>query len=233
MTTQQASVSWIDETQEALDLARNANEAQREFTNLQDLDSNFVTLLAEFKELDAGAAVVRSLGWSGRYAPPDLKSDLGEAANGLGPRPLARSVRSLERFKSEVRASLIEFWRQHGAERMGDVAELQVLAATLSEVEGVAELSKRLEATLGQLARDQTDFPSERSAGLLREAESILREMEESLQPESVRRFLSAATRGGASFELLTDDVVDWLRSHSASRSFKIVAGTPVDETHV
>ena len=51
-------------------LAKDANEALREFTNLQDLESNFDTLLTEFKELAAGAAVVRSLGWNGRFPAP-------------------------------------------------------------------------------------------------------------------------------------------------------------------
>lgn len=233
MTGQQVPVSWIDETEEALDLAKNADEAQREFNNLQDLDSNLATLFTEFNELAAGAAVVRPLGWNGRYPTPDLKSDLSEATKGLGSRPLSRSVRSLERYKSEVRANLTDFWRQHAAERIGNLAELRDLAATLSEVAGVADLSKRFEVALAQLARDQTDFPSQASAELLKDAESILRQMEESLKPESVRLFLSAATRGGASLDLLSNDVIEWLRSNNASRSFKVVAGAPIDESDV
>lgn len=233
MTGEQVAVSWIDETEEALDLAKNADEAQREFNNLQDLDSNLATLFTEFKELAAGAAVVLPLGWNGRYPTPDLKSDLNEATKGLGSRPLSRSVRSLERYKSEVRANLTDFWRQHAAERIGNLAELRDLASTLSEVAGVAELSKRFEVALGQLARDQTDFPSKASAELLKDAESILRQMEESLQPESVRLFLSAATRGGASLDLLSNDVIEWLRSNNASRSFKVVAGAPIDDSNV
>jgi hypothetical protein len=233
MTTSRTTVSWIAAAEEALDLAKNANEAQREFNDLQDLVSSLATLRAEFEKLSEGAAVVRPLGWPGRLSAPDLKKDLREAVKGLGTRPLNRSVRSLDSFKSGVRASLVEFWRQYTAERMGDLAELQVLAATLSEVAGVGQLSKRLEAALGQLARNQTDFPSKRSAELLTEAEFILRQMEESLQPESVRRFLSATTRGGASLDLLSDDVMAWLRSHNASRSFKVIAGAPIDDADV
>lgn len=232
MIAAQPTVSWIAETEDALDLAKNASEAQREITDLQDLDSDFATLLTEFNELAAGAAVVRPLGWSGRLLSPDLTADLSEVANGITRRHLSRLVRSLERFKSDVRADLVGFWRQHAAQRMGDLAELQVLAATLSEVAGVAELSERLEAVLGRLARTQTDFPSKQSAELLEAAESIRRQMEESLQPESVRRFLSAATRGGASLDLLSEDVIDWLRTHNAVRSFRVVAGAPIDDAN-
>jgi hypothetical protein len=233
MIAEGSTVSWIAETEEALRLAKNANEAQRQFTNLQDFKASFATLLTEFKELAVGAAVVRSLGWNGRLPPPDVRNDLREAVGGLEPRPLSRSVRSLERYKSDAKANLIEFWRQHAAERMGDLAEFQVLAATLSEVVGVADPSKRLEAILGELARTQSGFPSKHAAELLRDAESILRQLEESLQPESVRRFLSAATHGGASLEHLGDDVIDWLRSHNALHSFKIVAGVPTEAGHV
>ena len=50
MIAEDSTVSWVAETEEALRLAKNANEAQREFTNLQDLESSFDTLLTEFKD---------------------------------------------------------------------------------------------------------------------------------------------------------------------------------------
>ncbi|MCP9274058.1 hypothetical protein [Mycolicibacterium arenosum] len=226
-------VSWIADTEDALNLANNASEAQREFSNLQDLDASFAALLDDFNELEAGADVVRPLGWNGRYPPPELKADLSQAASGLGSRPLTRSVRSLERWGAEVKANLTDFWREYAAERMGDLAELQVLAATLRAVSGIAESSVRLEEALGELARNQSNFPSEQSAELLQKAELALRQVEDSLQPESVRRFLSAATRGGASLAMMTDDVLDWLRAQGALRSFKVIAGAPIDDADV
>jgi hypothetical protein len=56
--------------------------------------------------------------------------------------------------------------------------------------------------------------------------EKALQQLEESLQPESVRRFFSLVARGGASIELLTDDVIGWLNEHNAIQGFKIVAGS-------
>lgn len=114
---------------------------------------------------------------------------------------------------------------------MGDLSELQVLATALGDVSGVGDLSKQLEVVLGQLARNHTGLPTQQSYELLEYAESILLQIEQGLQPDSVRRFLSAATRGGASLDLMTDDVVAWLRSNNASRSFKVVAGSPNEHT--
>ena len=54
------------------------------------------------------------------------------------------------------------------------------------------------------------------------------RSLEQSLQPESVRRFLTAVARGGASTDLFSDDVAEWLSAHNALNSFRIVAGPPI-----
>ncbi|MFL0295188.1 hypothetical protein ACJH6J_29825 [Mycobacterium sp. SMC-18] len=227
MTSTTPTVSWIADTDYALALASSKSEAQQEFSELQELDVHLGALVAKFSELAAAAAVVKPLGWSGRLPSPEVKKYLGEAGRSLGRRPLHQSVRLLERFESELRRDLVEFWRRYAAERMGDLAELRDLATALIDVSGVGELSKQLEVVLGQLARDQTDIPTDRSLELLEHAESILQQIEQGLQPDSVRRFLAAATRGGASLALMTDEVVGWLQSHNASRSFKVVAGTP------
>ncbi|UBV16877.1 hypothetical protein [Mycolicibacterium fortuitum] len=227
MTSTNEVASWVADTEQALELARNASEAQRQFSELQDADSQLSGLVAGLSELTAAAAVVRPLGWIGRYPTPEVKKYLAEAAKSLGSRPLNQTVRLLARFEAEVRADLIEFWRRQAAERMGDLAELRELATVLGDVSGVGELSKQLEIVLGQLARNQTQLPTEQSSDLLEYAESILDQIEQGLQPDSVRRFLSAATRGGAALDLMTDDVIEWLRSHNASRNFKVVAGAP------
>ncbi len=103
----------------------------------------------------------------------------------------------------------------------------------LSQVEGVAALSRDLAQVLGEVARTQQQLPTERSAALLREAEARLQELEEALKPATVRRFLSAVARGGASVELLTDDVDAWLRAHGAMSSFRIVPGAPSEDADV
>jgi hypothetical protein len=133
----------------------------------------------------------------------------------------------------EVRSALVERWGVHASEQLGDVSELLVLAETLTGVEGVAELSQQLQTILGQLARTQRTVPTRQAAELLRQAEDALRRLEDSLTPESVRRFLSAVARGGASINLLTKDVTEWLKLHNALNSFKIVAGAPDEETNV
>jgi hypothetical protein len=232
MAGDSSKVSWIAATKDAVRLAKNATEAQRQIADLEDARTSLARLVTEFGALSVGASVVRPFGWEGRTPSPELARDFTEAARTLGSRPLNRVVAALERFKTDVQSALVERWGVHASEQIGDVSELLVLAETLTGVEGVAELSQALQTILGELARIQRAVPSRQAAELLQQAKETLRELEESLQPESVRRFLSAVARGGASIDLLTKDVTDWLTFHNALNSFRIVAGAPMEETN-
>jgi hypothetical protein len=226
MTNEAASLSWIRDAEEALKLAMNVSDAQTQKTNLESVASSLHELVGAFRSMAEATGVVRPLGWEGRSPIPEVRKSLRQASETLDNRHINTALMGLQKFRGEAHAELISFWRQHAAGRLGNVAELQVLANTLREVSGLAELSQRLEAVLGDLAKTQEQLPSVRSADLLDNVETALQQLEESLQPESVRRFFSLVTRGGASIELLTDDVIGWLNVHNAIQGFKIVAGS-------
>jgi hypothetical protein len=227
------TTSWLSETEEALHLAVRATDTRTQIADLEDTKAALDHLLDEFRRIARADAVARSTGWGGRGPNPDLFDDLKTANESLDPRPMVRSMRGLERYGPDLRGGLIEYWHQHAAARMGNVIELQDLAETLSRVEGVAALSRDLAEVLGELARTQQDLPTQSSADLLREAETKLKDLEEALNPAPVRRFLSAVARGGASVELLTEDVDAWLREHRALASFRIVPGAPSEDANV
>ena len=227
------SVSWIGAAEKAVGLAKNADEAQRQVALLEEAKADLARLIAEFRVLVDGVSVVRPFGWEGRFPSPDLARDLAEAAESLDSRPLNRVVKALERFRGDIHAAVKEQWIAYASHQLGDVTDLLSLSETLSEIEGIGEISRELRTALGELARTQNSIPSKQSAELLRTAEASLRKLEESLNPESVRRFLSAVARGGASIDLLTQDVLDWLTSHNASGRLRIVAGSPVDDADV
>ena len=231
MPPERIAVSWIAETDATLKLAKNASEVERQLADLSEASENFDGLLTELKELVAGDSVLRPLGWAGTDPGPELQSNFQEATRTLGSRPLNRLARSLTAFEASTRTELLESWSQHAAERLGNLTELQTLAGTLGEVQSLQSLSRRLEEKLGQLAQTQLEVPSIESVRLLQEAEQILEELEQSLQPDSVRRFLSAVARGGAPLEYLTADVTEWLNGYSAGNGFKIVAGGSTTET--
>ena len=218
-------LSWIRDTEESLKLAMNVAEAERKKTDLETAGGSLPELVEAFRSMAEAAAVVRPLGWEGRSPNPEVRNSLRQAAKTLDNRQVTTALRGLERFRAEAKTDLSTFWSQYAAQRLGNVAELQVLAGILREVSGLAALSERLEAVLGDLARTQEQLPSARSTGLLDKVELALQELEASLQPAAVRGFLSRVARGGASIELLTSDVVDWLREHNALQGFKIVAG--------
>ncbi len=223
------SVSWISATETAVKLAANAAEAQKEATDLDAASGYLSPLESAFRELIKAASIVRAFGWEGVTPSSDLVRNLADAGETLDSRPLNRVAASLERFQSQVQTSIVETWDRHASEQIGDVRELLSLAGTLSAVEGVSELSKQLQTTLGKLARNQGGVPTDGDVKLLAQAETTLHNLEASLQPESVRTFLSAVARGGASTELLTRDVVTWLKTHNASGNFRIVAGAPTN----
>jgi|GEM_PF-2664437 len=225
-------VSWINSADQALRSAMNVADTENEKADLETAANSLPELLEAFRRMGSAASVVRPLGWEGRSVAPQVRDALRQAAETLEKRKVSTALNGLERFRGEVKTDLLSFWQRHAAERLGNVAELQVLASTLRQVDGLARLSQRLESVLGDLARTQDQLPSQRSSELLDQVESALRELEVSLQPETVRRFLSSVARGGASLELLTDDVITWLREHNAMQGLKIVAGSAPESTN-
>ncbi len=222
--------SWIAATAEAVKLATNAAEAERQAQYLQDADDQLSPLKTEFRLLQKGAEIVRDLGWDGVAPTPDLLRDMGVAGSTLEARELSRVAEGLGQHRTRVQVSMVAAWEEHAASKIGDVGELLVLAGTLSGVDGVAEVSTRLQEILGHLAHVGGSVPTRKTVAQLDSAEDVLRQLENSLKPESVRTFLSAVARGGASTDLLTTDVVTWLKKHNALRNFKVVAGTPTND---
>lgn len=231
MTTAHSMVSWIAATQSAVDLAKDQKEATRQIGELEDVRTGLVGLIGDFRELVDGASFARGFGWEGWAPSQAIEQDFDRAVKDLDPRPLNRLVADLGRASRDIRSALIAAWGEHARRRLGDVEELLILAETLSEVEGVADLSRRLQRALLDLAGTQQAIPSVRSVASLKNAEALLAELEESLQPAEVRNFLSSVAHGGAPMDLLTEDVAAWLRSHDALGSFKIVARSPMETT--
>lgn len=233
MTETVDSVSWIEETEKAVRLARNAGEAQKQADLLADSKAAFGRALSYFQELQTSAAVLRGLNWEGRMASPDLSRDLEDAIQTLDSRPLHRAQTALDQFGREVATSLKKCWEAHAAQRLGDVGDLLTLSETLSGVQGIGEVSRELGATLGQLNRARDSLPNSESAELLSRAERLLQQLESSLKPDAVRRFLSAVARGGAPMKSLNADVTKWLEDHHSLNRFRIVAGPPVEDSDV
>lgn len=223
-------VSWIASTKAAVELAKDSSEAQRQIDELSDAQDTLADLLDELEALADSAKIVRHAGWPGRPATPKLLSSLQSAMKTLDSRPLQTALRELEKFAPEVRRDILEAWSQYASERVGNVNDLLVLTGTLAGVEGLSDSSRALQLALGELAQQDDRLPTQRSLDLLNQVEKALETLEESLQPQSVRTFLSAVARGGASTQLLTEEVLAWLKAHDAFDSFRVVAGAPVSE---
>jgi len=224
-------VSWIEETANAVALARNVGDAQKQAALLAESEAELGRLLSQFRKFRVSADVLSELDWEGKKPTPALSRDLDEAIRSLDSRPLQRVERDLDRFGRDVAESLKECWRGHAARQLGDVGDLLSLSVTLSGVEGIAEVSQELSGILARLERSRDSLPNNESVELLANAERLLQQLESSLKPDGVRRFLSAVARGGAPLESLTSDVTKWLADHRSLERFRIVAGSPVEES--
>lgn len=230
--TSASTASWLEETSAALRLAEDATTAQDEADRLEDAWKSLKEIADELSEVVEASQIVRPLGWGGRTATPQVLRDLSLASESLDPRALTRLSRDLRDYSRETRQAVVTAWSNHANARLGSVADLTALATVLRAADGVAQMSVDLERALGDLARQQRGLPTLESARLLDYAESVLGELEAALEPPSVREFLSATSRGGASIQLLTPDVVEWLRAHRALNRFRIAPGTPSDVPH-
>jgi len=227
------NVSWIEQTAKAVSLARNAGDAKQQADLLAESEAELGRLLSRFKDLRRSAEVVGGLSWEGRRPTQDLLRDLDEASRTLDSRPLKRVERELDRFGREVAESIKACWKEHAARQLGDVRDLLVLSETLSGVQGLGAASRELAATLGHLNRSQDSLPNSEAAELLSKAVRLLQQLESSLKPDVVRRFLSAVARGGAPVKSLTVDVTTWLENHHSLNRFRIVAGPPAEDADV
>lgn len=218
---------WLSEASTAVTDATNAVQAQNEISDLTEARAELARQLCEFRRLAQADALGRGTWWLGQTAEPDVFRELKKASSFPQARVLNSLQRRLDSFARTVNTRMVLSWGEYSARRTGNVTELQMLAGTLSGIEGVALLAANLLEILGQLGRIQTQAPTRESLTLLDRAEKGLADLEAALQPNAVREFLSAVARGGAPLNLLTDEVRTWLTANRAELCFKIAAGAP------
>jgi hypothetical protein len=220
------STTWIAETREAVDRTSNLNQAQSKFETLVGIDEELDSLLPDLVRLKQTAALGRKIWWSGLDAPPDLWTQLRSAQIDLNQRQLASVVRMLTQFKTQLREVVQTKWKNHVASQAGDAGELRDLVQVLSGAEGLTEVARSLDEALGRLARLQRGLPDASALNALKEAIELLDALER-LLPATVKAFVSAAARGGASLELLDSEVREWLVDNGVLHNFRVVPGRP------
>ena len=231
MTSNNPETSWLAATMDSVNLAKSASDSQRQFADLESAKAAFSELNTCLQASAKAVAILRSTGWAGPDLLPDVRHQLDEVIAKPDSRLLAGVPSEITRFNDEVRRSLIDHWRSYAASQIGEVDGLLSLTDTLADVDGVADLAERLRTALGTLARAQDNLPSGDSLTHLQTVRQALADLEASLQPESVREFLTGVARGGAVVTSLTKEVARWLTEHDALGNFKIVAGRPPGST--
>lgn len=221
--------SWVTQAAEAVTAATDVANAQRELDTLGVAKVDLGVHLGTLRMLSTAAASAGGDWTSGYTGNPELFDALKAAAKNPSQSALGNLNRALNTFAPNAKAQLLSDWHAYATQQLGNVAELAQLANTLAEVQSVAAMAGTLQQVLSQLAQIQNKLPTQAAFDLLNQAEKCLVDLEKALQPEGVRKFLSAVARGGASQEMLTDDVRAWLKENRAERSFRITAGRPAD----
>ena len=227
MTSDGMSPTWLAETSDAVRLAKSTAETERQLEDLTTTKAAFSDLNTSLRNSVLSASALRSIIKVSLEFPPNVRQFLDEGITETSPRRLIALSTELTRFNDDSRRSLIAQWQRYASNQIGDVTGLMALTNTLAELEGVSDLAERLRAELESLARAQENLPSTDSINLLSTVQQSLGDLEDFLQPASVREFFSSVARGGAPVTSLTKEVAQWLTNHNALQDFKIVAGSP------
>lgn len=221
--------SWLAQADDLVAAATDAASIQAEIETLSVAKIDLATHLQTLQTLSSAGALGGGSWSTGTTGTPELFDALKTAAKNPSQSAVGHLNRALNSFATTAKAQLLDDWKRYAGDRMGNVSELYQLAAALAGVDSVAAKAATLREVLGRLAQNQDKLPNQAAFDLLAEADKHLAALEEALQPEAVRLFLSAVARGGASLEMLTGDVRSWLKANRAEHSFRITAGPPAD----
>jgi hypothetical protein len=127
----------------------------------------------------------------------------------------------------EATSGLVEVWRKH-VDGLFAGTPPDVVAAQLAPTDGNKAALVAYGAAWKRWRGCAGTLPA--SAAALAEAAAAaadLRHIDASFDravPPAVKRFLDAVGQGGASLDLVTDDVQDWLRSSGSHARYRVVA---------
>ncbi|GAA5133956.1 hypothetical protein [Pseudonocardia adelaidensis] len=218
--------NWIAETFDAVERASDVEKARRDAETLTSALENLTKLLPRLAELERACSLGRGSWWTGINAPPDLWDNLRAAQKNLGQRALAAVDRNLPTFTQQAEQAAGDGWKNHIVDEVGNVRELLELSAALRQVPTLEQTATSLDNAIGDLARLRSELPDRNAVETLGKVVALLDDLQARL-PAAVRDFVSAATGGGASLEMLDAEVVSWLQDNGAVDAFKIVAGRP------
>lgn len=137
---------------------------------------------------------------------------------------------TLEQLPKQVRGELLAAWAAFVEEKLplrqdGLLQTLRRLPGAAGQVEQVELLWKRAEALKGRIPTEETDF--EKPRRLAEEIQTAMDTLTGGSLPEEVQLFIQAATSaGGATLDLFSPAVRDWLARTENLASVRVVLRT-------
>jgi hypothetical protein len=222
---------WITATGRAVHRASDAVQAQEELKALSIALKELKQVLETLEQLAQASNLGRGSWWSGLPIPASLRAGAEPTDGDLERRQLAATMRELKQFTTRARNSLEAAWCDHVDSQTGDTTGLRDLVDLLAVSGHLASVARDLQQALSSLQDLRSKVPDASSVQALADT-LALSEVFEAALPNEVKRFISAAARGGASIALLSTEVLTWLGDNGAIDNFKVIAGKPQGVAH-
>jgi len=143
---------------------------------------------------------------------------------------LGNAPRILQALSDRLRTMLESAWHGYVDSRHVEVSEH--LLGILDQIPGLQASISEIRASQGRITRLRGTLPSDAAAvDALDAAVAQLRVLWQKLAgdgvPDQVMQFIRAAAAGGASLEMLTDEVEAWLTVRGVRSAFNVVVRRP------
>ncbi len=228
--TEIANVTWVASTEEALKLAIGDEKVRSQADKLEEFETDLKNSNQSLKNLVEAASVVKSLGWTGNSSTSEVLEALKEISESFQGERIRTLTKDLGDLVSEFRLSVTEFWRGYVQAELSEIQTVQSLARTLQDIPEFEKSAGELLDDLQSLPSNGGNGPSSESVRRMSDAKKRVQEFKESLKPESIQHFLQLAAGGaGAPLDLITKDVLTWLKERVPNVRFRVVLNAEAD----
>ncbi|WP_152551951.1 hypothetical protein [Actinokineospora spheciospongiae] len=211
------------EAQVAVDRAGQEKDSQDRFATLTVLDADLESFHVRAQAAKTAAEAMRARGWQTVAVPSKIVTGLDSLARNPMHRSRNSTLRDLDAHLQSLEKDLQRFWTALVNDRLGQLNEVLNLVQVLAAVPSLADVAGKIDSAASELQRSRRALPDERSAAVLEQIPAMQEQLRTRV-PQSVLNFLLATTRVSADLDMLTTEVIDWLKANGISAQFRVVA---------
>jgi hypothetical protein len=222
---------WVSTARHAVAAASTAKSQAEQLELVMSavlvLDENMDTL----SKLTTAVVVGRRDGWISDSTPLPTEVPVKSALDALSTEGARRGMSQLQRnlptYVERLERAVMDLWKAHVRASVGSVADLVVLSDLLNTLPGQAKEKKVLQEARKPIEELSESIPDASSgASLSATADKVNSAFTDAFGVDSVREFLLACARGGATLDQLTSEVREWLGRTGAVDKVRVRLGS-------